>query len=134
MTSTRPDRSVRLLIRHYVEMLVAMAIGMVALYPAWSLASGRSDATWLASTEVEALAMATAMAVPMAAWMAVRGHRIAATAEMCLAMYVGFVALFPFLWWGVLGRSAFMGLAHVAMLLLMALVMVRRPNEYAHRH
>ena len=133
MDGTRSPGDVWLLARHYVEMLVAMGVGMVTLFPAWVAASGQLDARWLARTEVEALAMATAMAVPMAVWMVVRGHGTGATAEMCAAMYAGFVALFPLLWWDVVDRSALLGLAHVAMLLLMALVVVRRSHEYAHR-
>lgn len=133
-TTMRSRGGVRSLARHYVEMVVAMVVGMATLYPVWAAAVGRLDAAWLVRTEIEAIAMATAMAVPMAGWMVLRGHGIAVVAEMCLAMYAGFIALFPFLWAGLIGQAALLGVGHVAMLLLMALVMVHRPEEYTHRH
>jgi hypothetical protein len=114
-------------------MVAAMVVGMATLFPLWTAVVARSDASWLAATEVQALAMATAMVVPMAGWMVVRGHGAAAVIEMSLAMYAGFVALFPLLWSDVIDRAALLGLGHVAMLLLMALVMVRRPQQHLHR-
>lgn len=134
MKGTARRGGARLLVRHYLEMVAAMVVGMVTLLPVWTAVARRSEASWMVATEVEVLAMATAMAVPMAGWMIVRGHGAAAIVEMCLAMYAGFVALFPLLWSDLIGRATLHGLGHVAMLLLMALVMVRRPHENLHRH
>ena len=126
----REHGRVRVLARHYVEMLAAMLVGMVTLFPLWTAFIARWDAPWLATTEAAALAMATAMAVPMAAWMGVRGHGAPAAVEMSLAMYVGFVAFFPLLWAGAIDRSVLLALGHVAMLLLMGVVMVRRAHPH----
>lgn len=55
---------------HYVEMVVAMAAGMLVLHPAWTLAiAGTAPTSVLRSVEVDTIVMATAMSVPMVAWM-----------------------------------------------------------------
>ena len=62
----------------------------------------RGDLTAVHRTEPELLAMASAMTVPMVLSMWHRGHRARLTVEMAVAVYAGFVGLFPFLWAGVL--------------------------------
>jgi len=115
--------------RHYLEMIAAMLVGMMTLYPLWLVAGGRS-----ASTEVELLAMATAMTVPMVAWMWFRAHGARLAAEMALAMYAGFVVLFPFLWAGTLDDMGVMMTGHVLMPLFMLVAMLWRREEYAGHH
>lgn len=120
---------------HYVEMVVAMLLGMMALWPLWMLAtSGVDDGSVLRGVEVESLVMATTMAVPMAAWMRFRGHRWAPTLEMSLAMYGGFLVTFPFLWAGALDADGVMMIGHTAMFTLMLVAMLFRWNEYARHH
>ena len=93
--------------RHYLEMIVAMFVGMGTLYPLWLLAvAGVADDSWVHRADVESLVMATAMVVPMALWMRYRGHGPAPIVEMSAAMYVGFAVLFPLLWAGVIGDTA----------------------------
>src|SRR5689334_7542698 len=76
-------------LRHYLEMVVAMVVGMVLLGPVWTLAfPGLPD-----RPAALALVMATDMAVGMAAWTLVRGHGGRSTAEMCAAMYLPFLVL-----------------------------------------
>jgi hypothetical protein len=56
----RTTKGVRRFVLHFLEMVVAMAVGMVVLHPVWSLglgAIGQADA--LHRTEVMALVMAT---------------------------------------------------------------------------
>ncbi|MGK5559426.1 hypothetical protein ACSNOI_48335, partial [Actinomadura kijaniata] len=55
-------------------------------------------------------------------------------AEMCAAMYASFAVLFPLLWAGLLDGGAVMMLGHVLMFPAMLAVMLRRPEEYSHRH
>jgi hypothetical protein len=117
--------------RHYLEMVAAMVLGMVTLYPFWLLATGgAADDSWVHGTEPELLAMATAMTVPMVLWMWHRGHRARPTAEMAVAMYAGFVALFPFLWAGALDEMDVMMSGHVLMPLFMLAAMLWRREEY----
>ena len=62
-------------IRHYIEMLLAMAIGMVALHPLWTLTLQAAGAPHLLDhAELMALVMATDMAIAMGAVMAYRRH------------------------------------------------------------
>ena len=68
MTSASVGRSPLLrFVLHYLEMVVAMVVGMMALAPLWP------DA-WLARGDMHAVAMAVDMTVAMAAWMAIRRH------------------------------------------------------------
>jgi hypothetical protein len=116
-------------------MIIAMVVGMMLLYPLWLLATAGLPAdAWAHRTDVESLVMATTMVVPMAAWMRVRGHGWRPIAEMSIAMYAGFVVLFPFLWLGALDADGLMLLGHVLMLLLMLAAMLARPGEYAGSH
>jgi hypothetical protein len=122
----------RQFVRHYLEMLVAMVVGMVALGPLWTLALGSSGP--LDRPELNALVMATNMTVAMSAWMRFRSHSWRATAEMAAAMYVPFLVLFPPLWLGVIDSRTMVVAGHVLMLPAMAGVMLLRPHEYLHHH
>ena len=122
-------------VRHYLEMVVAMLVGMGTLYPLWLLAvRGVADDSWVHRADVESLVMATAMVVPMALWMRHRGHGPAPIIEMSAAMYVGFAVLFPFLWAGAIDDHGLMMAGHVLMLLLMLGAMLLRPREYSRHH
>lgn len=120
-------------LRHYLEMIVAMLVGMVTLYPLWELAVDRLvTAVWVHRTDVDLTAMALAMTVPMVAWMLWRGHRGLPVLEMAVAMCAGFWVFFPFLWAGLLDEMAVMMAGHVAMPLFMLLAMLARRGEYSH--
>ena len=128
-------REIRRFALHYVEMVVAMLVGMMLLWPVWMLATGGAgDGSVLRSVEVESLVMATTMAAPMAGWMRFRGHGWAPTLEMSAAMYVGFLLTFPLLWAGTLGADGVMLVGHVGMFLLMLVAMLWRWEEYAGCH
>jgi len=132
-TTARRHRPALTFVRHLAEMLVAMGVGMATLYPLWSVATTRAGWDPL-PIEVDLLAMATAMAVPMALLMFHRGHRARLVVEMGLAMYAGFVVLFPFHWGGTLGAMGVMMTGHVLMPLFMIAAMLLRRAEYAHPH
>lgn len=120
---------------HYVEMVVAMAAGMLVLHPAWTLAiAGTAPTSVLRSVEVDTIVMATAMSVPMVAWMRYRGHGWAPAWEMSLAMYAGFIVLYPVHWAGVVNDAAVMSYGHVLMLGFMLLPMLLRRHEYTTAH
>jgi hypothetical protein len=118
---------------HFLEMVVAMAVGMVALHPVWTLVLDAVGASGLMHNPyTSALIMATNMTVAMSAWMKVRGHRWRPIAEMGAAMYLPFLVLFVPLALGLIGESALMLWGHVLMLPAMAAAMLLRPSEYAH--
>ena len=122
-------------VTHYVEMVVAMAAGMLVLYPVWTVAiTGTSPTSVLRSVEVDTIVMATAMSVPMVAWMRHWGHAWAPAWAMSLAMYAGFVVLYPLHWAGLLSEAAVMSYGHVLMLGFMLLAMLWRRREYTAAH
>jgi hypothetical protein len=76
---------------HYVQMAIAMMIGMIPLGIVLS-ALGRPDLDTQAP-EAYALAMTVSMLLPMVAWMRILGHDWERTAEMVAAMTVPIVVL-----------------------------------------
>ena len=114
--------------RHALEMLIAMVIGMLALGPLGSFVWPGLDGNPTANV----LVMATNMSIGMAAWMRFRGHAWRPIAEMCASMYLPFAVLLVPFWAGAIGAGALMTWGHVLMLPTMALVMLLRPDEYAH--
>ena len=129
---TRPAHSRRRtawhLVRHYLEMVVAMVVGMVALGPVWSLLWPG----WTAVFEVHVAVMATNMALGMAAWMAFRKHSAIAIAEMSAAMYVPFLVLLVPYWLGAVSAGVVFTAGHLLMLPAMAAPMLWRRHEYVH--
>ncbi len=115
------------LVRHYLEMVVAMVVGMGVLGPLEALLwPGVDD-----RVDVHAVVMATNMAVAMAAWMRFRGHSWPAIVEMSAAMYVPFAVLLVPYWAGAVSGSFLLTAGHVLMLPAMALAMWWRLDEYA---
>ncbi|MGW3998428.1 hypothetical protein ACWEF6_33485 [Amycolatopsis sp. NPDC004772] len=129
MTTTEtPRTTARKLARftgHYVEMVVAMLVGMVALTPLWPSA-------WLDRPDVDALVMATDMTVAMVLAMALRRHSWPRIAEMAAVMYLPFVALLVPYWLGAISGMTLMVAGHVIMFPLMLAAMVWRRAEYWH--
>lgn len=121
------------LARHYVEMLVTMVIGMVALGPVWGFglrAAGAPHA--LEDATVMALVMATDMSLGMGAWMRYRGHSWRSIAEMSAVMYLPFVLLLPAVWGGAISGAAMLGAGHLLMLPSMLALMLWRREEHRH--
>jgi hypothetical protein len=114
-------------LRHYVEMVLAMLVGMVAF-------GLLEDLVWPALTDradVGVMVMATNMSIGMGAWMRFRGHSWRGIAEMSAAMYLPFAVLLVPFWTGTVGGSDLMTWGHLLMLPAMALVMLLRPAEHA---
>jgi hypothetical protein len=125
---------IRPFLRHHLQMLAAMVVGMLVLEPVRMVAADALGwSGFFARTEPLALAMATGMSLGMIAWIRYRGHRWRVMLEMCLAMFVPFLALFVPLWAGAMSGDVVVVVGHVLMLPAMALVMLRRPNEYGRR-
>jgi hypothetical protein len=130
------SQSTKHFVRHYVEMVAAMFLGMAVLSTPAGWVMRAFGTSWGdISTEMMILVMATTMTLPMIGWMAYRGHGTRANAEMSASMYVPAFAAIALLWSGmVTGTGALMIIEHVAMLLGMAGVMLLRPAEYMHPH
>ena len=131
--------STRHFIRHYVEMIAAMFLGMVILGVPGELAlqalgSGTSELRADAPALVF-LGMAVTMTVPMVAWMRYRGHDWRPCSEMSAAMFLPTFAAIGLMGAGVLGFSSAMGLEHIVMFPAMLAAMLLRPSEYTgHAH
>jgi NADPH:quinone reductase-like Zn-dependent oxidoreductase len=122
-------------IRHYVEMVAAMFLGMAVLgVPAgWRLDAVGSSWSEL-NTDAPALmllGMAVTMTVPMVGWMRYRGHGWRANAEMSASMLVPTAAAIGVVQAGLLGIDVLLVAEHVVMLFAMLGVMLLRPAEYA---
>lgn len=102
---------------HYVEMVVAMFVGMFALDPLWPA---------LASPAAEAMVMATNMAVGMGLWMKIRRHSWRHIGEMTAAMYLPFVVLLVPYALGALSGHGLMMLGHILMFPAMLAAMLWR--------
>jgi hypothetical protein len=80
--------------------------------------------------EVDALVMATDMAIGMALWMRIRGHGRAGIVEMCATMYVAFLILLVPYWAGLIDGSTAITGGHVLMLPLMLASMLRHRHDH----
>ncbi|MHA6616847.1 hypothetical protein [Pseudonocardia sp. DLS-67] len=129
MTTTHTARTnSRKLVRfaaHYVEMVVAMVVGMVALAPLWPTG-------WVARPDVNAMSMAIDMTIAMALWMRIRRHSWPRTAEMSATMFLPFAVLLVPYWLGAISAMTVMVAAHVIMFPLMLGVMLWRRSDYWH--
>jgi hypothetical protein len=114
-------------IRHYLEMLLAMFIGMGVLAGGLAMAGVKTP-----SVELALLWMAFTMSLPMVAWMRYRGHGWAPSGEMTASMFLPSFAAIVLLWAGLVeDRGALMGIQHVAMLPAMLGAMLLRRDEYS---
>ena len=122
-------------LRHYLEMVVAMFVGMAVLgLPLYAVGTGWHELA-IESPAIGFLGMATSMTVPMVGWMIYRGHGRRANMEMSASMFVPTFAVITLTWADVVtDTGALMTIEHVAMFVAMAAVMLLRPAEYVHRH
>ncbi|GHO90724.1 hypothetical protein KSF_007720 [Reticulibacter mediterranei] len=112
------------LLRHFGEMVLAMLLGMVVL----EVVTGVIHIAM--GPEVEAMAMAVAMTIPMVAWMRIRKHAWRLNAEMAGAMIVPTIVLIAVCLLGVLPRASLMLFTHLLMLPAMLAVMLYRWRDY----
>ena len=120
-TTRRPGTARWRFLRHFLEMLAAMVIGMIALEPLWPHVD---------TVELHALVMATNMTIGMTALMAVRRHAWPGIVEMSAAMYAPFIILFVPYWTGLITAGGLFQLGHLLMLPAMLSAMLHRRAEY----
>jgi hypothetical protein len=122
--------------RHYIEMVVAMFVGMAVLALPARMALAAADTSWSElGTSAMLLAMALEMTVPMVAWMRFRGHDWRPSGEMAAAMLLPTFVAIALDAAGLVGDAGvLMAGEHVAMLLAMLGAMLLRPAEYTHAH
>ena len=127
-------------VRHYIEMVVAMFLGMAVLGTPAMLALG---AAGVSSAELHAdapalmlLGMGVTMTVPMVAWMRYRGHGWGPSNEMAASMLIPTAGVIGLLWSGlVTDIGSLLAIEHVVMLPAMLVAMLLRRDEYSgHMH
>jgi len=124
-------------LQHLLEMSIAMVVGMFALgIPVQALFDAVGWSFMNDYTVPMTLVMATNMSIGMAIWMRIRGCGWPAILEMSLAMYIPFVAMYPFYWAGLVNEMAIMIVGHTLMVPAMVVAMLFRLDEYtgAHKH
>jgi hypothetical protein len=129
-------------VRHYLEMLVAMFLGMLVLGEPAMLALG---AAGVSSAELTAdapalmlLGMGVTMTVPMVAWMRYRGHGWGPSNEMAASMLIPTAGVIGLLGAGLVEDiGTLLAIEHIVMLPAMLIAMLLRRDEYsshAHHH
>jgi hypothetical protein len=112
---------------HYVEMVVAMSVGMGLALPWRLIWPGLRD-----HPIPDTLVMLAAMTIGMAAWMAIRRHSRAMILEMTAAMVAPFVILLAPLAAGAITAHTVATAGHTLMFLTMLAAMLLRREHYAH--
>jgi hypothetical protein len=129
--------STRHFIRHYLEMLAAMFLGMGVLSMPALMALGVAG---VSSAELRAdapalllLGMGITMTLPMVGWMRFRGHGWRASNEMASSMLVPTAGVVGLLGAGILTDiGTLLAIEHVVMLPSMLVAMLLRREEYSH--
>jgi hypothetical protein len=126
--------------RHYVEMVVAMLLGMVVLGGGGAVLlgfAGVDTGAWHDDAPALMLSsMAVTMTVPMVAWMRHRGHGWVPCWEMTASMVLPTLGAIALLAVGLVeDGGTLMAIQHVVMFPAMLVVMLLRPHEYTgHQH
>jgi hypothetical protein len=124
--------STRHFVRHYLEMVVAMFVGMGVLLPPLGAALRAAGTSLHASDVLMISAMALTMTAPMVGWMRYRGHGWPVCADMTAAMAIPTLTVLALLWSGLVGDlGTLLLIEHVAMLPSMLVAMLLRRDEYA---
>jgi hypothetical protein len=132
-SARRPGR--RTFLRHFVEMLLAMLLGMLVLGGITQLIFAAAGSSLTdAPGSVRVMLMGFDMTVPMVAWMSYRGHPRARNAEMAAAMIVPTLVAAALAAAGTLSTGAALGIQHAAMIPAMLGVMLWRYDHYSGSH
>jgi hypothetical protein len=131
---------VRNFIRHYLEMVAAMFIGMAVLgVPAEAGLKAIGTSASALETDAPAvllLGMALIMTAPMVGWMRYRGHGWRPNAEMAASMFIPTFGIVGVMATGMVSDFMTLMMAeHVVMFPSMLAAMLIRPQEYTgHGH
>ena len=126
-------------IRHFIEMIVVMMLGMCVLGVGWGafhevvFGSAFADA-WRDYVGLAAFAMAFNMTVPMVLWMRYRGHSWERGGEMAIAMNLPLLPLLLLYSLDLIPAQAVLGLQMMLMIPAMVLAMLYRRDEYSAAH
>jgi hypothetical protein len=118
--------------RHFLEMLAAMVVGMIATGAIFVSTVGLK--TWDEVTRQyptqALLAMAAGMTLPMIAWMLFRGMGWRNSFEMATAMVLPVIPFLCFVWFGLTDSAQCGGYCAFTVMAMLALMRYRR-REYS---
>jgi hypothetical protein len=124
--------------RHFVEMIVAMVVGMAVLGVPCRAILASLGYTWDEAVarfpEMVCVVMTFNMSAGMVTWMRLRGHGWRASVEMTLAMYAATAITLGMFWLHTISEDSLIGLMHVLMVPAMLFTMLYRRHEYANAH
>lgn len=122
-------------VRHFVEMVLAMVVGMVLLDPlAQFLFSSYASVDLFATPGLFAPVMTLNMIIGMALWMLFRRHSLRSVGEMSGAMVLPLCLLIGPHWGGVLSGNVLIAGSMALSLPAMMLVMYYRRDMYGMKH
>jgi hypothetical protein len=134
-TSDSLNRATHHFIRHFLEMIVAMLIGMAVLgVTVSSILALLGHASLYHYAALRALLMASYMTIGMGLWMRHRGHSWARIREMGAAMFAPFLVLLVPFWLGFISGAVLLAAGHLLMLVTMLGAMLYRRAEYSQDH
>jgi flagellar biosynthetic protein FliP len=118
--------------RHFLEMLAAMAVGMIATGAIFLSIVGLKtwDEVTIQYPTQALLAMAAGMSIPMAAWMLLRGMGRRNAYEMTAAMILPVIPFLCLVWFGIT-KSAWCGPYCAATIVAMLALMRYRRSTYS---
>jgi hypothetical protein len=118
--------------RHFLEMLGAMAVGMLATGAIFLSIVGLKtwDEVTIQYPTQALLAMAAGMSIPMAAWMLIRGMGRRNAYEMTAAMILPVIPFLCLVWFGIT-KSAWCGPYCAATIVAMLALMRYRRRTYS---
>ena len=124
--------------RHFVQMILAMMVGMAVLGLPFRAVLGSlgytRDQAFARFPEIVCVVMTFNMAVGMVVWMRFRGHGWRTTAEMTLAMSAATAVALGLFGSHIVSEEPLIGLMHVLMLPAMLAAMLLRREEYSYAH
>ena len=132
-------RKTRRFVRHLLEMIVVMMLGMCVLGAAFgelhglAFGSGFADA-WRDHVGLAAFAMAFNMTVPMVLWMRYRGHSWERGGEMAAAMNLPLLPAFVLYAFDAIPPEGVLGVQMMLMIPAMLAAMLYRKDEYSAPH
>jgi hypothetical protein len=133
------NRPTRRFVRHLLEMIVVMMLGMCVLGAAFAqlhvlLFGTGFAAAWRDHVALAAFAMAFNMTVPMVLWMRFRGHTWERAGEMAAAMNLPLLPLLLLYGAGVISTLGVLGFQMMLMVPAMVGAMIYRREEYSAPH
>ena len=134
-----PSAATRRFVRHFVEMLLVMMLGMCVLGAAFGalhvlLFGSGYAAAWRDNVGLAVFAMAFNMTVPMVLWMRYRGHSWERGGEMAAAMNLPVLPALVLYGAGVIPEGGVLGMQMLLMVPAMLAAMLYRKEEYSAPH